>query len=113
MKRKEIVIAVLVGFLLQGGALANDQLEVCREKLKKAQTLDLLHDLEWPKGKSPRVVVGPTFFSIPFDAKEGFAQTVNCFLAAGKQDQCINFDLTHWRTGNPAARWSWCKLKVF
>lgn len=86
--------------------------EACRSKLKKAKQLDVLYDLSWQLPREPRVLVGPTFFNIPVDAKEGFADTVNCFLAAGASDKCVNFNLLDWRTGNAIARYSSCRLKV-
>ena len=89
---------------------ANKRFEECREKLKKAQQLEVLYDLEW-KRAMPKVVVGPTFYSIPIDAKQGFADTVNCFLMTGKSNY-IDFDLLDWQTGKLVARYSLGRLKM-
>ena len=105
--------SMVVGALLMAPmavAADNAQLEACRVKLKQAQALGVLHDLSWKHGKDPVVVAGRTYFNMPFDAKEGFAETVNCFLMAGKSG-CINFEITHWQTGKAVDKWSWCRLK--
>jgi hypothetical protein len=83
--------------------------EQCRAKLKKAQKLEVLYDLKIDP--LPRVVIGPTFYSIPLDAKQGFADTVNCFLMTGK-DEYINFDLLDYRTGHIVAQYSAGQLRV-
>jgi hypothetical protein len=85
--------------------------EGCRAKLKQAKKLDVLHDLDWQHGSMPRVVAGPTFFTIPIDAKEGFADTVNCFLMSG-EGGAINFDILDWRTGKVAAKYSLGRLEM-
>jgi hypothetical protein len=88
----------------------NKRFEQCRAKLKKAQKLDLLYDLKIDP--LPRVIVGPTFYSIPLDAKQGFADTVNCFLMTGKNDEYINFDLMDYQTGHVVAEYYAGQLKV-
>ena len=90
-------------------AKENKRFEQCKAKLKKAQKLDLLHDLTIDP--LPRVVVGPTFYTIPLDAKQGFADTVNCFLMTG-QESYINFDLLDYQTGHVVAEYSYGKLSV-
>ena len=90
-------------------AKENKRFEQCRAKLKKAEKLDLLHDLTI--GPLPRVVVGPTFYTIPLEAKQGFADTVNCFLMTG-QDSYVNFDLLDYQTGHVVAEYSYGKLSV-
>jgi hypothetical protein len=85
--------------------------EGCRAKLKQAKKLDVLYDLDWQHGSTPRVVAGPTFFTIPIDAKEGFADTVNCFLMAG-EGGAINFNILDWRTGKVAAKYSLGRLEM-
>ena len=91
----------------------NDQVfKNCRQKLRRAQTLDVLYDLNWSLPDEPRVLVGPTFFDMPIDAKEGFARTLNCFLMAGDETKLVNFDLRDWRTGKRVGRWSYGKLKM-
>ncbi len=84
-------------------------LEQCRAKLKQAQQLDVLNDLQW-KGSRLHVVAGKTYYTMPFHAKEGFADTVNCFAMAGKTG-CLSFDILNWNTGKPTDRYSGCKLK--
>ena len=90
-------------------AKENKRFEQCRAKLKKAQKLGLLYDVTIDP--LPRVVVGPTFYTIPLDAKQGFAETVNCFLMTG-QDKYINFDLLDYQTGHVVAEYSYGKLSV-
>jgi hypothetical protein len=90
---------------------ADKRFEQCREKLKKAQALDMLHDLDWKPPTEPRVVAGPTFFTVPIEAKEGFAETVNCFLLAGKKEH-VNFDVLNWQTGKAVGRYSFGRFKM-
>lgn len=91
-------------------ASANDAaLEACRAKLKQAQKLEVLYDLQW-KGPRLHVVAGPTYYRMPFDAKEGFADTVNCFAMVGKSG-CLSFNILHWRSGKATDSYSACKLK--
>lgn len=102
--------ALLLLLLFPAISHAGDaELEACRAKLKQAQKLAVLTDLQW-KGASLYVVAGRTYYTMPFHAKEGFADTVNCFAMAGKND-CLIFDITHWRTGKATDRYSNCKLK--
>ena len=89
---------------------ANQRFEECREKLKKAQQLEVLYNLEL-KRAMPKVVVGPTFYSIPIDAKQGFADTVNCFLMTGEPNY-IDFDLSDWQSGKRVARYTRGRLKM-
>lgn len=102
-----------ITLLLAASAVCADerQFEVCRSKLKQAQQLDVLYDLDWKSGREPRVVAGRTFFNLPIDAKEGFVETVNCFLMTGK-NQCVNFDVLHWQTGKAVGRFSNCRFKM-
>ena len=91
-------------------SIANKRFEECREKLKKAQQAEALYDFEW-KRAMPKVVVGPTFYAIPIDAKQGLADTVNCFLMAGKSSY-IDFDILDWQTGKRVAQYSLGRLKM-
>jgi len=84
--------------------------EDCRAKLKKAQQLELLYNLEI-QGAEPLVVVGPTFYTVPFDTKQNFADTINCFLMTG-QAKYINFDLRDYRTNEVVAVYRYGKLKM-
>ena len=55
---------------------------------KSAGILGVLYDL---KMKAPRfeVVVGETFFQMPYDAKKGFVDTVNCWVREASSDQTM------------------------
>lgn len=57
-------------------------------------------------------MAGSTYYQLGYDAKEGFAETVNCFLTGGSAAaRCVNFDVKHWRTGKATDRFSNCRLK--
>jgi len=86
------------------------QFDICKAKLEKAKELELLYDMG-AKGASIKVLVGPTYFTVPIDAKEGFAETVNCFLMNGAGGG-IPFDLIHWQTGKRVASWNGYKLSI-
>jgi hypothetical protein len=83
-------------------AADDSRFEGCKSKLKTAERLDVLYDLKLQI--PPRVIVGPAFYSIPLDAKQGFADTMNCFLMAG-EDGYMNFDLYDYRTGHRVAKY--------
>lgn len=110
----KILIAIFIGALISFSAHARDdqRYEGCRKKLVLAQKLSVLHALDWKPPKRPYIVAGPTFFDLPIDAKEGFAEALNCFFSAGDTGFCVDLQILHWQTGNVAARWSGCKLKV-
>jgi hypothetical protein len=93
-------------------SVSDKYFEGCREKLIRAQKLQVLYDMSWKLPAEPRIVAGPTFFQMPIDAKEGFAETVNCFLMAGQKEKFINFDVHDWRTGKPVGRFSFGKFKM-
>jgi hypothetical protein len=114
MRLHKYLTVVIIGIVVSATAFAADdkRLEQCRSKLKQAQKLDLLYNMDWKKTREPVVIVGPTFYQIPFDAKEGFAETLNCFFMAGDSGKYINFDLLDWRTNKRVARYSYGKLNL-
>ena len=109
MKRL-ILFLTLVGVCSAAVADTDKVFEQCRAKLKKSQKLDVLYDLKW-EGSTLRVVVGPTFYKIPIDAKEGFIETVNCFVNVGKPN-CLNFDVLDWQTGKKIGRFESCSFSM-
>jgi len=84
----------------------------CKAKLVKAHELGVLYAFDWKPPKEPYVVAGKTFFAIAIDAKEGFAETVSCFLVAGESGKCANFNILHWQTGKAVGRFQNCRLKM-
>lgn len=115
LPRFQIIFAtvfIMHGAISSAASADEAKFQECRGKLIKAQQIDLLYDMKWDKGKLPYVVVGPTFFTIPFDAKEGFAKTLSCFLTAGNTSECMTFDLLDYRTNNSVATFRNCTLKV-
>lgn len=85
--------------------------ENCRDKLKRANSLRLLYDIDWKVPGEPRVLVGPTFFTAAIDVKEGLAETISCFINGGRPAHAVPFDLRHWRTGEPVYRFSGGRLE--
>jgi hypothetical protein len=105
------LVASLVS--LPGHAVTeNQRFEACKAKLKLANETKVLYDFDWNPPSEPKVVVGPTFFQIPIAAKEGFVEKVNCFLTAGKEEQCVNFSVRSWETGKPVGRFSNCRFEM-
>ena len=100
-------------FLPVADAWADSQkdFKLCQKKLKAAQKLDLLYDLKMDPPEAV-VVVGPTFATLPFEAKEGFAETINCFFTVGKKDKYFNFSLLDYLTHKQVARYSFGHLSV-
>lgn len=107
-----VVLLIAIGITSSVSAADDKRFERCKAKLIQAQKLDLLYDMDWKPPKEPKVVVGPTFFTIPIDAKEGFVETINCFLMAGESGKYINFDVLDWRTGKSVGRYSYGKFKM-
>lgn len=85
---------------------------ICRSKLLEAQKLRLLETLDWQPPAEPKLVVGPAFFNIPIGAKQGFAETVSCFLTAGAPNEFVSFDLLDSRTGRVVGRFHNRRLKM-
>jgi len=83
----------------------DQRFESCRSKLLKANELEVLHAFDWKPPAPPKVVVGRIFYTIPFDAKEGFAETVNCFLVSGARDKHINFTVRDWQSNKIIGRY--------
>lgn len=90
--------------------LVKERYENCKAKLEKSKENEMLYDLS-AKGASIKALVGPTYFSVSIDTKEGFAKTVNCFLVNGTGGG-IPFELIHWETGKKVASWNGYRLDV-
>lgn len=106
-------IALALALLLAEASFtfaSDGETEECRKRLIQMQEVRILYDLDWQLPKEPKVVAGPNFFPMPFEAKEGFAETVNCFLAG--EGKFVNFDVLHWRTGKAVGRFANGKLKL-
>lgn len=118
MKKTFIAVAVVLMMLFSATTAFsaenenNKRFEACRVKLLKAQKLGVLYAIDWKPHKEPYVVAGQTFFNMAIDAKEGFAETVNCFLTAGDKSHVINFNILDWRTGKKVGRFSYGKLHM-
>lgn len=115
--RRTASLTVFALFLLADGtahaAVDDARFEKCKKKLVQAQNLEVLYEFTWENpAREARVVVGPTFFTIPIDAKEGFAETVSCFLSAGDAKMCANFNVLHWQAGKAVGRFNNCKFKM-
>lgn len=106
-----LLLTLLLAMALSATAAAADSAEACRQKLIQAQQIEVLVDLDWKPPKEPKVVVGSTFPRMPFDAKEGFARTVNCFLLAGT-DRFVNFDILDHLNHRVLGRWEYGRLKM-
>ncbi len=111
MRSALLSTAVLATAISSNAVAANEaKFNECRSKLVAAQKLDLLVGLDY-KSVPPSVTVGKTFFTLPYDAKQGFAEAVNCVLNRGESTY-INFDMLDWRTNKVVAQWSYGKVKV-
>lgn len=106
-----VIAALLLVFAGVTSAADNARLSECRDKLKAAQKLDLLSNMTFDKG-IPKVWVGATWYQMPIDAKEGFAETAACFFTAGDSAKAIAFDIFDGKSGKKIARWKYTKLQV-
>ena len=88
-----------------------ERFEKCRGKLKQAQQLGLLYNMDLKRGLPKVWVREPDFDELPIDAKEGFADTVNCFLMVGRNTY-ITFDLLDSRSSKVVATYSAGRLTV-
>lgn len=82
----------------------------CKEKLKKAQELEMIYDIQ-AKGASLKVLVGPTFFTVPIDTKQGFGEVVNCVILEGGSGG-IPYPFIHWQTGKRVGSWNGYKVEM-
>ncbi len=89
---------------------AQAQHDACNVKFQKAKEVEMLYDMGG-KGASIQVFVGPTYFTVPIDAKKGFAEVVNCVLVKGSGGG-VPFELIHWQTGKRVAQWNGYRLDV-
>lgn len=112
------MLAIAMAFVVspvaakKNSSVAQEQrFEGCREKLKAAQKLGLLKGMSFDNGK-PKVVIGPTWYRIDFDAKTGFAETAACFFLGGDQKNFITFPIYDNMSGKVVARWKFNKLEV-
>ena len=116
MKRVLIpIIVALLSYATTTVAADDARLKACQKKLKKAQELNMLVNIKVKTGHFD-VTVGPTFYSVPFDAKEGFAETLNCLFNVGEsgpKSLCNDIRFVNWRTGKEDGKYSWCKLKIY
>ena len=112
--QKIALLACTALCMFSGPALAQDQARQasCEAKLVQAQKLDMLYNIEAKGHPRIRVLVGPTWYRVAFDAKEGFAQTVNCVAVGGKQDRCTSIDFVDHKSGRGVATFENCRLKA-
>lgn len=112
-----LLAAVILSVSFSAIATTADEsrLKACQAKLKKAQKLDMLVNIKVQSGHFD-VIVGPTFYTVPFDAKEGFAETLNCLFnvgEAGPKSACNDIRFVNWRNGKEDGKYSWCKLEIY
>jgi hypothetical protein len=111
------LLAILIGVHLCSRAFASNEahLKQCQAKLKKAQQLGMLLDIR-VNNEHFDVVVGPTFYNVPFHSKERFAETLNCLLNAGETGPkrlCNEIDFLNWQTGKLDGKYSSCQLTLY
>lgn len=82
----------------------------CNAKLQKAKELEMLYDIGG-HGARIQVFVGPTYFTVPIDAKKGFVEVVNCVMVKGTGGG-VPFELIHWQTGKRVANWNGYRLDI-
>ena len=79
----------------------NRAFEEAKAKLKKAQKLDLLVDMDFKSRDGyagPFVAVGPTWRTVDFATRRGFIATCNTFFMAGRGG-ALRFNIYDGRTG--------------
>lgn len=107
-----VVSTVLATLPAKGDAADNTSRALeCQQKLRAAQKLDVLYDIKLATGRA-MVYVGRTFFTIPIDAKEGFAETVSCLIVAGDPKACAQIDFHHWQTGAVVGQYRNCRFQA-
>jgi hypothetical protein len=109
---RRIAVAIVLMSSNAYGAGSDAVFEECRGLLLKSQKLGMLYNFDWKPPSAPKVVVGPTFFTVPIDVKEKFIETVNCFLMGGDRASFINFDVLDWQTGKAVGRFSYGHFKM-
>lgn len=112
---KAIFIAVVVALLIPAAYADNQPLKACQAKLIVAQKTGMLMDIQVKTGHF-EVMVGPTFYTVPFTTKEGFAETLNCLFnigESGPKSLCNDIRFINWLTGKEDGKYSWCQLKIY
>ncbi|MEP6826972.1 MAG: hypothetical protein ABJA10_02735 [Aestuariivirga sp.] len=113
MRKPFLVLVMSVALPISAfGATDEKTFQTCKANLKAAKKLDLLYDMQWKPPLEPVVVVGPTYDTLPFDVRENFVLTLNCFFTAGKNDKYINFPILDYKTHKEVARFSWGQLST-
>lgn len=113
----ERVKAALIGLALSLGACTaqaaagNADFERCRVQLKQAQKIGILSELSWAPPAEPHVLAGPAYAHLSAEAQRGFANSINCFLTAGRPDAVLSFNILDAQSGKPVARYAYGKLK--
>lgn len=83
----------------------------CHKLLQAAYATAIIDDIRLSKGRDPAVMVGAGFFKLPYGSREGFARAMSCLLVQGETGVCMNFDMLHWQSGAPVARYENCVYK--
>jgi len=94
----------------QDAKAVQETYDACNSRLEKAKEAGMLYDIGG-RGASIKILVGPTYFEVPIDVKEGFAKVMNCVLVKGSGGG-VPFEFIHWQTGKQVASWNGYKLKV-
>lgn len=112
MKCKALPFLALLA-IVSSQATAQDAaatLADCESKLVQAQKLDMLSRVSNDGGVTT-IYVGRTWYSVDFDAKEGFARAVSCAIVRGKPGMCANFTFADGKSGKAVARYKNCRLE--
>lgn len=109
--RRIATVSALLAVACSATADPGARLEGCRSKLKQAVEIDLVANMTYDGGV-PKLWIGPTWNTIPFDAKEGLAETAACFFLAGETDRAIAFNIYDGMTNKKIAEWSYTKLEI-
>jgi len=109
-----ITLALIASLISFSGYAATDEqrFKACQAKLIKANESGALQDIGWTPPSEPKVLVGEIFFKLPIDVKEGFVQTINCFLSAAQVGMCVDFDVRSGLTGKPVGRFAKCHFEM-
>ena len=70
----------------------------CLTKLEHAKELNILYDLKFQGGRA-QAFVGPSWFSLPIEDKQGFHETLQCVLTSGQGGTLTSFEYRHWQSG--------------
>jgi len=83
----------------------------CQRKVNLANKNEMIYQADF-KTAELIVYVGPTYFMVPIDVKQGLAAAISCVVVQGDSSKVAEFSFRHWQTGRLVAKYRYGRLEV-